>query len=34
LQQQATVEIEPQSALIRFTRRVRDRRPIRSPASY
>jgi hypothetical protein len=33
LQQQTTIEIEPQSALICFTRRVRHRCHIRSPAS-
>ena len=31
LQHQTTVEIEPQSAPVRFTRRVRHRRPVRSP---
>jgi hypothetical protein len=34
LQQQTAVEIEPQSAVVRFTRRVPHCRPIRSPASY
>jgi hypothetical protein len=33
LQQQTAVEIEPQRAVVRFTRRVPHRTPIRSPAS-
>jgi hypothetical protein len=34
LQPQTTVEIQPQTALVRFTHRVRHRCPIRSPANH